>query len=335
MKRRDFLKTAAGLTAAMTANKLFGNLPECVAASDQACGSKNPPLLPKRPYGKTGIQLSIIGMGGLVINGVKQEHANQTVAEAIEKGVNYFDVAPTYGDAELKLGQALQPFRKKVFLACKTTERTRDGARAELDRSLQRLRTDHLDLYQLHALIDLTKDVDVAFAKGGAMETFIEAKKAGIVRHLGFSAHSVEAALAAMDRYDFDSVLFPVNFACYYGGNFGRQVIEKAKSKSVAILALKAIAQQPWPTQDHPKRKEFAKCWYQPLFDRSQAELALRFTLSQPVTATIPPADEKLFWLLVDLAMKFKPIKESESKKIESWGARTKPLFAYQKEDRS
>jgi predicted aldo/keto reductase-like oxidoreductase len=242
-------------------------------------------------------------------------------------------VAPAYGDAELKLGPALKPYRKKVFLACKTGKRKREEAQVELERSLERLGTDYLDLYQLHGITDVAKDVDVAFGKAGAMEAFIEAKKAGIVRHVGFSAHTVEAALAAMDRYDFDSVMFPINFACYYGGNFGKQIIKKAKSKKAAILAIKAITRRPWQTKDAPGRKEFAKCWYEPLSDRKEAELALRFTLSEPVTATLPPGDEKLFWMSLDLAMNFKPIKSEEKKKIQSWGAKTKPLFTY-KEDK-
>ena len=333
MKRRDFLKTTAGLGAAMAMNKLLGNLPENMASAGQCDEAANHSVLAKRAYGNTGIKLSIIGFGGIVVMGAKQEHANEVVAKAIEKGVNYFDVAPTYGDAQQKLGPALEPYRKKVFLACKTTQRQREAAKAELKESLEQLRTDHLDLYQLHALTDVKKDVDVAFAKGGAMEVLIEAKKAGLVRHLGFSSHSVETAMTAMDRYDFDSVLFPVNFACYYGGNFGRQVIKKAKSKKVAVLAIKALAYRPWQAKNPQRRKEFSKCWYEPLWDRKEAELALRFSLSQPVTAAIPPAEEKMFWLAVDIAMDFKPIKSQERKEIESWGARTMPIFTYQKED--
>ena len=140
--------------------------------------------------------------------------------------------------------------------------------------------------------------------------------------------------MAAMDRYDFDSVLFPINFACYYGGDFGKQVIEKAQQKKAAVLALKALAHTPWPAEESPRRKEFAKCWYEPLWDRKEAEPALRFTLSQPITAAVPPADEKLFWLAVDIAMNFKPINAKEKKEIEVWGARTEPLFTYQKEDK-
>ena len=110
--------------------------------------SSNAPILPRREYGKNRIPLSIIGLGGVVVMGVEQNHANRVVAEAVERGVNYFDVAPTYGDAEVKYGPALEPYRKDIFLACKTTQRGREGAAAELKDSLSRLRTDYLDLYQ-------------------------------------------------------------------------------------------------------------------------------------------------------------------------------------------
>ncbi|NQU75466.1 MAG: aldo/keto reductase [Planctomycetes bacterium] len=285
--------------------------------------------MPRRPFGETGIELSIIGFGGIVVMKAEQNHANKLVAEAVERGVNYFDVAPTYGDAELKLGPALLPYRKNVFLACKTTERKRDAAESELKRSLERLRTDYLDLYQLHALEDLKTDVDVVFGPGGAMETFLAAKKAGVVRHLGFSAHSVEAALAAMDRYDFDSVLFPINFACFHAGDFGPQVIAKAKSKNIARLALKAMAQCPWPDKNAPERARFAKCWYRPLIDPAQAALGLRFTLSQPITAAVSPGEETLFRLALDLAMDFKPLTPSEENQVKTWAKKVAPIFSY------
>ena len=248
--------------------------------------SSNPSRIARRDFGKTGIQLSIIGMGGIVVRDSEQAHANSVVAEAVERGVNYFDVAPSYGDAEAKLGPALEPYRKDVFLACKTGQRTREGAAAELKSSLEVLRTEYFDLYQLHALLEVAKDVDAVFAKGGAMETLIEAKESGQIRHLGFSAHSVEAACAAMDRYPFDSILFPVNFATYHAGNFGPQIMEKAMSKGVARLAIKAMARQKWqlPGQE-VEQKKFPKIWYQPLTDSREIDLALRFTLSQPITA--------------------------------------------------
>jgi aryl-alcohol dehydrogenase-like predicted oxidoreductase len=248
MKRREFLKKGSIAAGSMMAGGL-------ACGAETQCDCANAPKLPRRAYGDTGERLSIIGFGGIVVSGVEQEHANRVVAEAVEKGVNYFDVAPTYGDAEMKLGPALEPYRKDVFLACKTTQRTKDGAAAELAESLKRLRTDHLDLYQLHAMTDMRKDVDVAFGSGGAMEVLVEAKKQGRVRYLGFSAHSEEAALAAMDRYDFDSILFPVNFATFYKADFGPRVVQAAKSKGIARLALKAMARQQWP-KDDPLRQQ-------------------------------------------------------------------------------
>ena len=316
MKRREFLKSTLAAGSAVAG----GIVPRADAAQSD-CGPGctchgNAAKLPRRAYGDTGERLSIIGFGGIVVSGAEQEHANRVVAEAVEKGVNYFDVAPSYGDAEIKLGPALEPYRKDVFLACKTEQRTKEETAAELKESLQRLRTDHLDLYQLHAISDVQKDVDAVFAKGGAMEVFLEAKKQGQVRYLGFSAHSEEAALAALDRYDFDSILFPINFATFYQGQLRpAHRCEAAKSKGVARLALKAMAKQKWP-KDDPTRKQYSKCWYQPLTDRNEAKLALYFTLSQPITAAIPPGEESLFRMALDLAMDFRPISQKENETL-------------------
>lgn len=321
MKRRDFLKKSTIAAGVITAGGMLESTPQIVASE-----FKNPASLSQREYGQTGVKLSIIGFGGIVVKDAEQQHANRVVAEAFEKGVNYFDVAPTYGDAELKLGPALKPYRQKVFLACKTTQRRRESASEELKQSLKRLHTDYLDLYQLHAITDVEKDVDTVFAKGGAMEVFMEAKKQGQVRHLGFSAHSEQAALAAMDRYDFDSILFPINFATFFKGSFGPKVIAAAKSKGLAILALKALARQRWP-QDDPSRKEYPKCWYQPLTERDQAKLGLYFTLSQPVTAAIPPGEESLFRMALDLAMNFKPISVQDLEKAKQMAESLNPIF--------
>ena len=120
--------------------------------------------VPKRSYKDGGPTLSIVGFGGIIVMNAEQDAANRIVSWAVEQGINYFDVAPSYGDSELKLGPALEPYRKDVFLACKTTERTRDKAEEEFKGSLKRLRTDYLDLYQLHALTDVKQDVDKTFA---------------------------------------------------------------------------------------------------------------------------------------------------------------------------
>ena len=181
MKRRDFLKGAAVSSAILASEGILG---QGVAAVNAESTSKpsNAARIPKREYGKTGIKLSIVGFGGIVVTHAEQADANRIVAEAIERGVNYFDVAPSYGDAELKLGPALEPYRKNVFLACKSTGRNRAALEAEFNKSLEHMRTDHFDLYQLHALVDVKKDVDAVFAKGSAMDFLIAAKKEGRVK---------------------------------------------------------------------------------------------------------------------------------------------------------
>ncbi len=301
------------------ARRLEENVPKHVNPSNQSS-------LPRRPFGNTGIQLSIIGMGGIVVTGAEQSHANHIVAEFLERGVNYFDVAPQYGDAQERLGPALKPYRKNVFLACKTAERTASGAADDLKRSLEILRTDYFDLYQLHGVTDVPHDIERAFAKGGAMETLTEAKKSGRVRHLGFSAHSVEAAFAAMDRFAFDSILFPVNFSTYHAGHFGPQIMDRAVRDGLACLALKALARQKWP-EDHPEKKRYSKCWYQPLTDRHEAGLALRFTLGQPVTSVLPPGEESLFRLALDLAANPAPLTSTELRELEILASGTTPIF--------
>ena len=324
MDRRGFLKIAGISATGIAAGGLSRG-----HAADDAHGEdvhRDPGRLLRRPYGGDGVELSVIGLGGIVVMNAEQEHANRVVAEAVEKGVNYFDVAPTYGDAEVKLGPALSPYRSQSFLACKTTRRDRNGASEELERSLQRLKTDHLDLYQLHAITDVAEDVDAAFAKGGAMEVFVEAKKSQRVRYLGFSAHSEEAALAAMDRYDFDSILFPVNFACLMKGGFGESVIKAARKKGVTMLGLKPTALQKWP-ENAPERNTYGKCWYQPVANKRLMGLTLRWALSQPVTSVVPPGEESLFRMALDMAMDFTPVREADVLELRAAAEGLNPIF--------
>ncbi len=278
------------------------------------------------PLGKTGEQLSIIGLGGMLLMNVKQSRANDLVAEAFDRGINYFDVAPFYGDAQQRLGPALEPYRKRSFLACKTDERTKSGSQEELEESLRLLRTDHFDLYQFHYLTTLD-DVETVFGPDGAMETFQAAKQAGKVRFLGFSAHSVEAALAAMDRYEFDTILFPINFVLFSQASFGPQVLERARRKGVGILALKAMAKTTWPKAMKESQRPNPKCWYQPAALPEEAALGLRWTLSKPITAAVPPGDEKYFRLATDVAQSFAPIRPEEEKTLMARAVGVEPIF--------
>lgn len=281
--------------------------------------------LARREYGKTGVKLSIWGFGGIVVNETDQANANRVVAQAVERGVNYFDVAPSYGTAEVQLGPALEPYRKDCFLACKTMERSAQGSAAQMASSMERLKTDHFDLYQLHGLSGL-EEVDEAFAKGGAMETFIQARKDGRVRFLGFSAHSEEAALAAMDRFDFDSALFPVNAACWMNAGFGPRIMERAQAKGVARLALKAMGRQKWPA-GQAGREKFKKCWYEPISDPHEAQLAVWFTLSQPITAAVSPSEEKLFWMGLEAAENFRPLTPAQMQELTATAGGLAPIF--------
>jgi aryl-alcohol dehydrogenase-like predicted oxidoreductase len=259
------------------------------------------PPLPRRPY-KNGIDLSIIALGGIVVCGLSQEEASRRVAAAYDRGVNYFDCAPSYfdGEAEIKLGEALRPYRGTIFLAEKTMSRDAIGARRELERTLRRFHTDYVDLYQFHAIGSMD-DVDLILAPGGAAETFVAARKEGKVGHLGFSAHHAPAALRLMDALDLDSILFPVNVNAWENGGFGPQILAKAKEKGMARLALKALAFGLWPADIKESDRQYPKCWYQPIDDREMARLALRFTLNQEVTAALPPGDERLFDLAMEL----------------------------------
>jgi len=215
-------------------------------------------MLERRRYGRTDVEFSIVGFGGIIVMNETPSSARRIVAEAVKRGINYFDVAPTYGNAEERLGPALEPYRDSVFLACKTTMRTKEEAAKELHRSLELLRTDHFDLYQLHAVSSL-EEVDGIMSEGGAIEAFVEAREQGLVRYLGFSAHSDEAAVALLDRFEFDSVLFPLNWVCWHQSGFGPDVVRKAQEKRVAILALKALAKRKWKEGEERK---WPKCWY-------------------------------------------------------------------------
>lgn len=281
--------------------------------------------IPKRKLGKTGEELSMIGFGGIMLNDNPQEFANAIVAKAYHLGVNYFDVSPEYGNAQERLGVALKPFRKDCFLACKTKKRSAVGAEQNLEDSLKQLHTDCIDLYQLHELSSVD-EVEQAFGPGGAMETVVKAKEAGKIKHIGFSAHHVDAALLAMQKFDFDSILFPINFACWNAGNFGPQVYAEAEKRGMGILALKAMAlTQLKEGQD----LIFKNCWYKPISDEAVMKMALKYTLSKNVTAAIPPGQYTLFLKALEIMNDFGPITEEETQELLSLSKNTAPVFMH------
>jgi predicted aldo/keto reductase-like oxidoreductase len=276
-----------------------------------------------REYGNTGQQLSIVAFAGIVVKEETTENSSRYVSWAIEQGINYFDVAPGYGNAQNMLGPALEQYRNDVFLACKTNKRDAVSARAELEDSLKLLRTDHFDLYQMHAMTT-EEDLEVATGSGGALETFVKAREEGLVRHLGFSAHSAEVAIELMNRFDFDSVLFPVNYTTWFESGFGPQILQEAENRGVARLALKGAAHHALEDRNHRVRE---KCWYAPIEDKDLLKLALRWTLSQPITAAVPPGDPELWHMAVKAAQDFTPITDDEEEELRENARGRMPLF--------
>jgi predicted aldo/keto reductase-like oxidoreductase len=314
MKRRKFIRKSLMAGSAVSIYPYLNACKKALPTGKQ---------LVKRPLGQTGEKLSIIGFGGIVVNEVPQDDANNYVSEAVDHGVNYFDVAPSYGIAEEVLGPALEPYRKDSFLACKTDKREKEGAEKELHESLEKLKTDYLDLYQLHALTDLD-EVETCFGPGGAMEVFVKAKEEGKVRFLGFSAHSQEAALLAIEKFDFDTVLFPLNFVCWHQGDFGPGLVEKAKKKGMGILALKGMAHTRVAEETE---RPYDRLWYVPIEDDEIADMSMRYTLSLGTTAAIPPGDIRFFRKGLEIGLNYTDITQEETNKLVALSEGVRPLF--------
>ena len=275
--------------------------------------------------GKTGVDVPSVALGGIVVAGMDRSAADGMLGEALDAGVTYLDAAPSYGDCEEVLGPVLEPRRDQFFLACKTLERTKDGARKELERSLKRLRTDHVDLYQAHGLSKM-EDVKTFLGPGGGLETFLEAREEGKTRFLGFSAHSEEAALAMMNGFDFDTVLFPFNWVCWLKSGFGPRVMARAKELEMGVLGLKAMARQQWP--ENADRAQYGKCWYQPADELGEATLGLRFAWQEGVTVCVPPGEPVLWRLAAKAAAGGRvPLTESEMARLRADAKRLVPIF--------
>lgn len=314
MKRRSFIQLGVAGSVALQFSPLL--------ALDQ---QKIKYDMPKRKFGKTGEMVSIVGFGGIMLRNNSQEFADRLVAEAFDAGINYYDVAPGYGDAQDLLGPALQQYRKKSFLACKTNKRKMPEAEAELNDSLKKLKTDHFDLYQLHAMRK-QEDIDQVFGPGGAIELFIKARKEGKVRFLGFSAHNEEVALKAMDLFDFDTILYPFNCVCWHNGNFGPKVFETSKQRNMGISALKAVAKR--RTSDNEKR-DYPNMWYLPFEEEKEIENSLRFTLSKDLASTVHAGDVKFFSKTIEFVSSHKKIPEPDEKELKKIIAGIEPIFKH------
>jgi aryl-alcohol dehydrogenase-like predicted oxidoreductase len=250
---------------------------------------------------------------------------------ALDQGVNHVDIAPTYGggEAEAILGPWVKEHRADLFLACKTNKRTKDAAAAELRRSLKRLETDYFDLYQLHGLDD-PGELRTALGEAGAVAAIREAKEQGLVKHIGITSHNPENIMRALDGFDFDTVLLPVNYVLHAHPepqNDYAPVLALAKQRNLGVIAMKAVARGPWPTDERPYRT-----WYQPFATPREVDEALRFTLSQDVTTAASTSDLRIATMMLDAAERYTPMAEDEQRRLTQNAATYRPLFP--REDR-
>lgn len=263
-----------------------------------------------RSLGRTGIDISAVAYGGIVSAGIydgshypalDQASSDRFVAYAIERGVNYFDVAPSYGNAQLQLGNSLRPYRPQVHLACKTVLRDRTGAEQELKESLAQLHTDHFDVYQLHAIASM-EDVKAAFSPGGVMELMRDAREKGIAAHIGFTAHDEDAALKMIDLYDFDTVLFPFNWFMHMAHGMGARLLKAAKARNMGVLCMKAFIERRWESAAERAASAFPKSWCKPIdvADEAFGMAAMRYALALGVDTLVPPGNFESFRFAVE-----------------------------------
>jgi len=236
--------------------------------------------------GKTNLKVSPVAYGGIISMNEAQSDSDRYVAFAIDKGINYFDVAPGYGNAQEIMGKSFKPYRKNNILACKTGEMSGEAGEKQIMESFKLLHTDYFDVFQLHALTTF-ENLELAFSDKGIMQYLVKAKEKGIIRNIGFSAHDEDVALKALELYDFDTVLFPFNWGTYMGKNFGERILKAANTRNMGKLALKTLAHRSWMVED---TKKYQKCWYKPIdTDNELALSAMKFTMSLGVDVIVPP----------------------------------------------
>jgi len=238
-------------------------------------------MIPKAEFGRTGHRSTRAIFGAAALSNVSQADADRTLEVVASFGLNHIDTAASYGDAEERLGPWLERRRGEVFLATKTGERRAAAARDEIRRSLERLRTDHVDLIQLHNLVD-HDEWNVAMGPGGALEAAIEAREEGLVRFIGVTGHGVEVAarhLQSLERFPFDAVLLPYSYVMMqnpvYAIDF-EALAEACRERGVAMQTIKAITRRPWGERSHDRAT-----WYQPFEDDEALSLAVHWVLGR------------------------------------------------------
>jgi aryl-alcohol dehydrogenase-like predicted oxidoreductase len=280
----------------------------------------------KRILGRTGHKSTVITLGGASARQTTRSESDALIKRALDHGVNHIDVAPTYGSglAETILGQWVKEYRKTVFLACKTQKRTKHEAADELNRSLKHLQTDYVDLYQLHGLDD-PEELHIALSEDGAIRAILDAKEQGLVKYIGITSHSPVTILEALKRFDFDTVLLPVNYVLHAHPepkNDYEPVLALAKKRNLGVIAMKSVAKGSWPSDERPYNT-----WYQPFDTQSEVDAALWFTLSQDVTTAASSSDVRIATMMIDAAERFTPMSRNEQHELRRKASTYQPLF--------
>jgi aryl-alcohol dehydrogenase-like predicted oxidoreductase len=264
----------------------------------------------RRRLGRTGHESSVAILGAAALWGSEPETADRVLTAALDAGVNHLDVAPRYGRAQELLGPLLPAVRDRLFVACKTQRSNPDGVRAQMEESLELLRCDRFDLYQLHAVTDLG-ELD---RRAGAVEAILRARSEGLCRWVGITGHNLTAPAAhaeALRRYDLDTVMFPVNARLWADDAYRRDaeaLLEEAAARDVGVMAIKAVAARPWGERPHT-----SGTWYEPYTGADEVERGVRFTLSVPgVHAFCSPGDTEVLALALAAAERFTPMDETE-----------------------
>ncbi len=240
-------------------------------------------MIPTAPFGRTGHASSRVIFGAAALASMRQDRADEVLARLLHHGVNHIDTAADYGDSELRIGPWMAEHRGDLFLATKTGQRTGDGARAELERSLERLQVDHVDLIQLHNLVE-PDEWEVAHGSGGAVAALARAREEGLVRHVGVTGHGTRIArahLRSLERFPFDSVLLPYSYVALTDEAYRADVDELlavCAANEVAVQTIKAVARRRWLPDD--ERRRFS--WYEPLADAGALARAVRWVLGNP-----------------------------------------------------
>ena len=281
-----------------------------------------------RRFGRTG-HMSTIGIfGAAAFWEITQADADKVMEMVIEAGINHIDIAPSYGQAEERVGPWMPRERNRFFLGCKTMERTKEGAWNEMGQSLKRLKTENFDLYQCHAITKM-EELDSITMKGGALEAFVEARQRGLIKFIGITGHGAQAPqiyIEALKRFEFDSVLFPLNFVQMSNPKYRKhaeELIALCKTKDVGTMIIKTITKGPW--NEKPRT---ANTWYEPFEAMDEIQRAVNFALSYEVTGLCTAGDTRILPLVLKACENFTRLGESEMEEMIKSGKQHEPLFA-------